>query len=224
MNGAHDLGGMHGFGSIERDDATFHAEWEKRTRALVHAVRATGTYNIDESRYGIERMPPADYLAASYFERWLASLETNLVDKGKLTREEIAERVARYQADPSLPVPERLDAELAARVASARPRAMPDPDGPQPRFSPGDVVTTRNQHPRGHTRLPRYARGRRGVIYRIHGAHPLADARAAGRGACLEPLYSVRFEARDLWGGSADGPGAVYLDLWESYLESAKEA
>jgi nitrile hydratase len=96
---------------------------------------------------------------------------------------------------------------------------MPVPDGPAACFEPGDPVVTRNVHPRGHTRLPRYARGKRGVVNRVHGAHPLADANAAGQGPRMEPLYSVRFDAQELWGESADGRGSVYIDLWESYLE-----
>ena len=82
---------------------------------------------------------------------------------------------------------------------------------------------TRNVHPRGHTRLPRYARGKHGVIHHLHGVETLPDANAHGRGPSPEPLYSVRFEAVELWGASADGPGRVYIDLWQSYLEPHQE-
>ncbi len=223
MNGAHDMGGMQGFGPIERDEAQFHADWEKRVRAVQTLVRARGVYNIDESRWGIERMQPADYLRASYFERWLASLKTNLVDKGVLTTGQIEERTASVlqHADASLPA--GAAPSPAATSSSEEPGHMPMSAGPAPRFAPGDRVVTRNVHPRGHTRLPRYARGKRGVIHLYHGNHPLADAAASGLGTVPEPLYSVEFNAAELWGESADGPGFVHLDLWESYLLSEEE-
>ncbi len=100
---------------------------------------------------------------------------------------------------------------------------MPMASGPAPRFAPGDHVVTRNVHPQGHTRLPRYARGKPGTIRLYHGNHPLADAAASGLGLVPEPLYSVEFDAAELWSESADGPGFVHLDLWESYLLSEEE-
>ena len=221
MNGAHDLGGMHGFGPVVRDDAVFHAEWEKRVRAMNQVLAAQRLRTLDQSRYAIERMPPADYLRSSYFERWLAGIETTLRDKGLLAPDEVEGRTARFLADPSAEVPRREDPELADRVRSRRTSAMPHPDGPAPVFASGERVVTSNVLPVGHIRLPRYARGNRGVIHRQHIAHLLADAAADGV-ELLEPLYSVRFEAAELWGASADGRGAVYLDLWESYL--TKEA
>jgi nitrile hydratase len=90
--------------------------------------------------------------------------------------------------------------------------------GATPRFAPGDPVRTREMHPHGHTRLPRYARGRRGVIHRCHGIHVFPDSNAHGQGEQPQPLYSVRFEARELWGESAEPNEVVHLDLWESYL------
>jgi nitrile hydratase len=223
MNGVHDLGGMHGFGAIrprDHEDA-FHADWERRVHALVLAARAQGIYNIDESRHGIERMPPAEYLRAGYYERWLSSLETNLVDKGVLSQADIDRRTAQLQADASARVDRREDPALAERVV--RERLTPgEPPRPGPsRFRPGDRVVTRNVHPRGHTRLPRYARGKHGVIDRFHGIDTLPDASAHGRGPSPEPLYSVRFDAAELWGESAEPRQCVYIDLWESYLEPA---
>src|SRR3954469_7544131 len=114
MNGAHDMGGMHGFGPVvrEENEPVFHADWERTVFAMNRAVRARGLTNIDESRHGIERMPPAEYLAASYYERWLSSLERNLVDKGIVTQEELASRAALLQEHPDTPTPRRDDPEL----------------------------------------------------------------------------------------------------------------
>ena len=74
MNGVHDLGGMHGFGPIEREEAEplFHSEWESRVRAIAGLAIDGQYYNADAFRHGIERMAPAHYLRATYYERWLA--------------------------------------------------------------------------------------------------------------------------------------------------------
>lgn len=88
-----------------------------------------------------------------------------------------------------------------------------------PRFKAGDAVVARNIHPTGHTRLPRYVRGRRGVVQRNHGGFVFADTRAHGLDDRPQHLYSVRFESHELWGADGVPRDAVYLDLWESYLE-----
>lgn len=225
MNGVHDMGGMHGFGPIEprSNEETFHAEWEKRVPGLVGVATRSGT-NIDQLRHGIERMAPARYLAASYYERHLFSAELNLVEKGVLTTDEIEARVALLGADPSA-VARRDDTALAEATIRARveSRLPPASDAARARFQLGDRIVTRNVHVHGHTRLPRYARGKRGVIHLFHGVETLPDANAHNRGPSPEPLYSVRFDARELWGASADGPGSVFIDLWESYLEPFQE-
>jgi nitrile hydratase beta subunit len=219
VNGVHDMGGMHGFGPVERDEATFHGDWEKRVHALNGLVRGLGIRNIDEGRHAIERMAPDAYLRSSYYERWLASLETSLVEKGVLDGAEIAARAERYRQDPATPVPAPAAPDPDAPARTPPRGYRPLPDGPAPRFAPGDRVVARNVHPPGHTRLPRYARGKRGTVDRVHGVHAFPDTNAHGLGPQPHPLYSVRFEAAELWGPSADGPGTVYLDLWESYLE-----
>ena len=91
-----------------------------------------------------------------------------------------------------------------------------------PRFAVGDRVITREMHPRGHTRLPRYARGKRGIIHLVHGIHVFPDTNAHGLGEMPQALYSVRFEARQLWGDTAEPNQWVHLDLWESYLEPGR--
>ena len=178
-------------------------------------------YNADEFRHGIERLGAARYLATSYYEHWLASIETLLVEKGVVTRHELEARTAALGADPDLPRPRRDDPALLARMREEirKGSAAKSEAEPRPRFRPGDPVVTRNLHPPGHTRLPRYARGRRGVIERIHGVFTLPDSHAHGRGRQPQPLYSVGFESRELWGEAAEPRERVHLDLWESYLE-----
>jgi nitrile hydratase beta subunit len=226
MNGIHDMGGMQGFGPIRphENDETFHAEWEKRVPGLSAAGFMHRVYNIDEMRHGIERMQPADYLTASYYERHLFTVELNFVEKGILTREEIEARMELLRRDPAA-AQRRDDPAIAERVIQVRLASAPLPDAHAEvaRFKPGDRVVTRNVHTPGHTRLPRYARGRRGVIDSFHSVETLPDASAHGRGPSPEPLYNVRFEAAELWGTTADGQGWVHLDLWESYLEPEED-
>ncbi len=220
MNGIHDLGGMHGFGPVERevDEPLFHAEWEARVRALVNLMITQKYYTIDASRYGIEQMAPAEYLRATYYERWLASLEYNLTEQGLLGRDELDARVAFLRQHPGVDPPRTGGVAPPPRAQEAPPESSPA----APRFAVGDAVVARNVHPRGHTRLPRYARGKRGEIHRAHGPQTFPDTNAHGVGEQPQPLYSVRFEAPELWGESSEPRAAVYLDLWESYLEPAR--
>lgn len=216
MNGIHDLGGMHGFGPVvrEEDEPTFHAEWEARVWGMVQAIRGAGYYNIDQSRYGIEQMAPADYLRASYYERWLASLERNLIEGRVIAGDEIDDWFAKLRRDPTAqPHP---DPNV---IPPAPPAEPPSEPAPAPRFAVGDAVVTRNINPHGHTRLPRYARGKHGVVLAYRGVHTLPDTHALGLGANPHPLYNVRFEARELWGDAAEPHETVSLDLWDCYLE-----
>ncbi len=224
MNGVHDMGGMHGMGPVEaeRDEPVFHGEWERRAFAINVASGFLGKWNIDMSRYAREQMPPAEYLATSYYEHWLWGLEKLLVDQGILTRAAIAARLAGRTA-PLAPAPAGLRVLEAPDVPKAlqnrRAARMADPV--PPRFKPGDPVVTKNMNPIGHTRLPRYARGRRGMVDRDHGVFVFADAAAAGRGRQPQHVYSVRFPARELWGPEASARDAIYIDLFEPYLEPA---
>jgi nitrile hydratase beta subunit len=239
MNGAHDLGGMHGFGRIDAEPETkepvFHADWEKRVFGLVRAVGALGKWNSDMSRYARERQHPVDYLSHSYYENWLAGLEKLLVETGLVTAEELASGARKVRSEEggvrreekgrslssSLPPPHSslsVAEEVAASLARGSSAAMPA-DSP-PRFRPGDRVRARNRHPIGHTREPRYVRGHIGVIQEHHGAHVFPDLSAEGVRVGRH-LYTVRFEASELWGENANGNSAVYVDLWEDYLEPA---
>ncbi|MFN8524489.1 MAG: nitrile hydratase subunit beta [Chloroflexota bacterium] len=221
MTGVHDLGGMHGFGPVirEENEPVFHAEWEKHVVAIQRATRTGGVINIDEFRHAIERMDPADYLASSYYERWLKSMERRLLEKGVVTREELDRRTAELQGQP-----DRVYAQPTNVRFNPAPRPVPGiPTEPpaqiEPQFSKGDRVVTLNDNPRGHTRLPRYARGRRGVIHGFQGVYVFPDSHALGQGEQSHPLYSVCFAASELWGADADPNGTVYIDLWERYLQ-----
>jgi nitrile hydratase subunit beta len=225
MNGVHDMGGMHGMGPVvhEKNEPVFHHEWESRTFALNLATAALGKWNIDMGRYSRELMPPAEYLATSYYEHWLWGLERLLDEAGFVAREEIEARVRDRRPRRTAAPPAGLRVLKAADVGPALskwPTARVD-DSIPPRFKAGDQVAARNMQPVGHTRLPRYARGRRGVIDQDHGVWAFPDARAAGQGTQSQHCYSVRFTGRELWGPEAAERHFVYLDLFEDYLEPA---
>lgn len=226
MDGVHDMGGMHGFGPVQREEnePVFHDPWEGRVYALGSAMVMPLHPNLDAARFALEQLPPAVYLASSYYERWLSRIERRLIELGCITPEELEARTAFYREHPDAPVPRHHDPAVLERAMARYTRIrepLHRPDGEPPRFTVGDVVRTKNIHPAGHTRLPRYARGKRGVIARVHGCHDFPDTNAHGLGPQPHGLYSVRFDARELWGEDAEDRGCVYLDLWERYLEPA---
>lgn len=223
MDGVHDLGGMQGFGPVERevDEPVFHAPWEAAVLAMMRAGGSRGIFNIDEFRHGIERMNPSHYLRATYYEKWLDGIARVYVEKGVIGGDELAARTAFFEARPDAPAAAAVAGPLPSRGA-ANPGWVQDAireTGARPRFQLGARVVTRNIHPWGHTRLPRYARGKRGEIALFHGIHVFPDTNAHGRGEEPQPLYSVAFDARELWGESAEANQRVHIDLWESYLE-----
>jgi nitrile hydratase subunit beta len=189
VNGVHDLGGQHGHGPVvsETDEPVFHKPWEGRVYALMTLARRAGLFNVDEMRRTIEQMPPADYLQANYYERWLDALERLVAEKG---------------VEPVKPVPINMT-----------------PPHLDPRFKVGDEVQTRHFNPRHHTRLARYARGKTGVVELIHGPYALPDHRAHGKALVWQPVYTIRFNARELWGEDGNPHDSVSMDLWEEYLE-----
>ena len=223
MNDAHDLGGMRGFGliEIEPDEPAFHHEWERRTFAITLAAGYLGLWNIDQSRAMREQMPRAEYVATSYYGVWLFGLERLLAARGLVTREEIVAR----RADPSAAVaPADAARALAAgeveRVLATRHASRLDVDVPA-RFTVGGRVVTRSTNPTRHTRLPRYALGRRGVVTDDHGVWIFADAAGSDLGFLPQHVYTVRFEASELWGAETKRHDAVYVDLWDDHLEPA---
>ena len=223
MNSAHDLGGMHGLGPInpepEAEEPVFHKDWEKRVFGLTLAAGSLGKWNIDMSRYSRERQHPIDYLRHTYYENWLAGLKKLLVEAQLLNSEELKTGQAAGPADESIRQSVLKAEAVAAVIAKGSPVAMTISTAP--RFKSGQNVRAVNRHPAGHTREPRYVRGRVGVIHEHHGAHVFPDRSAEGLKEGRH-LYSVRFTANELWGESASGRNAVYVDLWEDYLEPAR--
>ena len=215
MNGVHDLGGMMNFGPVdpepEATEPLFHAAWERTVLAM--NLSAPRRWNIDMSRSARETLPPADYLSSSYYEIWLKGLEKLLVAHDLVSRDELA---TGHALSPPADVSPLSPADAVRIVATGAPTIRPH-DVPA-RFSVGDAVRTLNLTPTGHTRLPRYARGRRGVIELVHGAHVFADANALGRGPDPQWLYTVVFDGRELWGDDADAATSVSIDAWEPYL------
>ncbi len=219
MNGVHDMGGMHGMGLVpyERDEPVFHEPWEARVFALNIGMRAWRRWNIDAGRYEIELIPPAEYLRMTYYERWLVRLVGLLVKRDLVTRDEIDAGAPAPGARKAQPV---LTAERVASIIRNGAAASRDVAA-VPRFAVNQRVRARTINPAGHTRLPRYVRGRTGTIARDHGVYVFPDTNALFQGEKPQHVYSVRFTARELWGEQAPPRDAVYLDLWDDYLEPA---
>ena len=220
MNGVHDMGGMHGFGRVEREEGepVFHEPWEGRAYAMRRQLGPLGG-----GRPAVERLEPAVYLASSYYEKWLRAAENTLVEHGVVTAEELDARTEHFRTDPAAAVPTRDDPEQAKKaVERIHTLVRPGRDvGIEPAFAVGDRVRVRNINPPGHTRLPRYVRGKRGVVARFHGVHDVQDAVAPGVTPPPQPVYNVQFEASELWGEAAEANQRLYVDMWESYIEPA---
>ena len=206
MDGIHDLGGMQGLGPVAHSPAepVFHERWEAVARALMAVVAGAIDATGGEFRHSIERMDPGHYLTSSYYEHWLTAAATLAVERGLVTRSELETR-AGGRFPLSGPV-------LAPAVAD------PGPDVRDPRFGVGDRVRVREWHPAGHTRCPRYIRGKAGEVVRLDGSYSVPDVEAHGTARRREPTYSVRFDAADLWQDGQRGV-SVHVDLWDSYLE-----
>ncbi len=217
MNGGQDLGGAHGFGPVlpERDEPVFHSRWEERAFALTLALGMLGRWNIDMSRYYRENRDPVEYLSSTYYELWLKGVERLAAKRGLISEQELESGQCLAPRDPALQVPD---------VACAR-KLLADMRGAKldlpvaPLFSPGERVRVKNMHPTTHTRMPRYCRGKTGVIAADHGVFVFPDTHAMDLGQKPQHCYSVRFTAQELWGESRRD--AVYIDLWDDYLERA---
>jgi nitrile hydratase subunit beta len=217
MDGIHDLGGRQGFGPIDvhEPEEPFHEPWEARMLGMARAMSRPADWSIDWFRHCRELIDPVDYLTRPYYDQWLQTYAAMMVNSGVATVEEVVSGRANKGA-PDLPPP------IAPAAVAAATRAVTrfDREGASPAFAVGDTVRTKDHGVPGHTRLPAYARGRRGKIAARHGAHVLPDANACGQ-ARAEPLYSVAFDAAELWAEAAGRRDRVFLDLWESYLERA---
>jgi nitrile hydratase beta subunit len=220
MNGVHDMGGMDGFGKVEAisSEPPFHDMWEGRVLALSRAMQATGEWNIDVARYGIEMLPPAVYLASSYYKRWFLRLENLCLANGLVSSDELA---AARASGPGRPLKGNVltagdvDTTLVRRNYSRTPTAPAQ-------FRVGQRVCAKNMHPGLHTRLPRFVRGHYGVIERIQGCHVFPDAVVAEHVKRGEWLYTVTFDGRELWGADADPTVQVSIEAFEPYLEPSE--
>jgi nitrile hydratase beta subunit len=219
MNGVHDMGGMQGMGPIqyEKNEPVFHERWEARLFALNRSMGAWRKWNIDASRFQREQIPAAEYLRMSYYEKWLAGLVDLMVKTDLVTPAEIE------SGTPSPGSPKQIPPLTVDKVLPGIARGAPaSRDVPAiARFQTGQSVRARNINPEGHTRLPRYARGKFGTIERDYGVFVFPDTDALFLGEKPQHLYSVRFSARELWGDQAVQQDAVYIDMWDDYLEPA---
>jgi nitrile hydratase beta subunit len=225
MNGVHDMGGLQDMGPVpyEKDEPVFHTAWEGRVYGINASLRAMGLWNLDAWRHQIELLPPADYMRMTYYERWLRINEQLVVKHGLVTPAELAAGArdsgsakATQALTPAL-TPALTQAVAARHLGRGIPSSH-DPTVP-PRFKVGQTVRARNMHPAGHTRLPRYARGKAGAIARDHGVYTFPDTNAHFQGEKRQHVYSVRFPARELWGEDASPLDSVYVDMWDDYLE-----
>ena len=219
MNGAQDMGGLHGFGPVEPEpnEPPFHAEWEKRALALTLAMGMPGGWNIDMSRSARESIPPAEYLSKSYYEIWIAGLEKLMAERGLVSSDEID---AGHALQPPKPVKKILNKSDVAQVLYRGGPTEREAMAPA-RFAPGDKVRAKNMHPLTHTRLPRYVRGHVGMVEHVRGCHVFPDSNATGAGENPQWLYTVQFSGPELWGPDSDPTVSVSVDAWEPYLESA---
>ena len=225
MDGIHDLGGKQGFGAVVREDAepVFHERWESRVFGMSRLGSGGAARNLDQSRHAIERIDPGAYLTHGYYGRWLGALENLVVEAGVLDTATITRRAIELGAG-------------AADLIAARPSSSPDridyepadaghrrAVAASPRFGLGDRVRTHSHGVPGHTRLPAYARGRRGTIVSWHNGWVFPDTNAHGHGENPQHLYTVAFEGSELWGVDAEPGVFVNLDLFEPYLENVDE-
>lgn len=221
MNGLHDVGGMHGFGPIEIDpnEPVFHEPWEGRTFALLLAMGSHYRMTLDRSRFLMESFPPFDRVALGYYERWVNRLMLVGEMKGVLTADEVAAckagKIPDAGAVKAKPVSKAdLEGLFNTIRSSTRPISAPAA------FAIGQTVRAKEMNPKGHTRIPRYVRGKLGVVVSDHGGHVFPDTNA------LDPpredpcrLYTVKFAATGLWGNEVNRRDSVCVDLWERYLE-----
>lgn len=219
MNGIADMGGMHGFGPVRPTDSyvPFNADWERRTLGITFSTLGDGFYNADEIRKTTESIAPARYLRMSYFERWLHTTEALLVQKKVISEADLAagRAVAIESGRKPTITPKEADSILLIG-ASTRMK-----EGAAPRFRAGDAVRARNINPEHHTRLPRYVRGKPGIVVKDNGIFSLPDSNSQGLGGKPQHVYAVRFRAADLWGESASPRDTLQLEMFDDYLEPA---
>ncbi len=227
MNGVFDLGGTDGFGPVNHvaEEPPFRSEWEKSAVAMFFPVFRAGWLGIDEFRHGVERMDPVDYLTSPYYNHWVHTMEHYGRVRGFLDPAELDRRTQHYLEHPDAPLPAHeprqdlvdfVDAVVFEGAGATRPTDK------QPRFTAGDAVRTKSVAPFGHTRLARYVRGKVGEVVAHRGSFVYPDTAGNGLGENPEHVYTVKFDARELWGDEyADRNSSVCFDVWDPYIEHA---
>lgn len=221
MNGVHDMGGMQGFGSVirEENEPVFHADWERKMRAMVVCLDKNKVIKLDEVRYAIERVRPDYYVSFSYYERWLIALMILLLEKKVLNEAEIEVLKRTFFVGEKQDL---LDTLTQLKYSPEKAKHADElTSKASPLFKPGDKIKTKLIHSKAHIRLPGYAKGKCGIVKEIEGDYKLPESNIYTEQAFKEPVYLVEFEASELWGPCAPVQDKVLIDLWESYLEPA---
>jgi len=215
MNGAHDLGGKHGFGPVDRSQTEdFVHTWEEQVFSLTLACGMLGQWNLDQSRYARECTDPVSYLSGSYYEHWLHGLELLLVQKGLVSKDELTHGQNNEQETPGLTA---ANPDTVKKILNTGTSTLM-PDTAANKFTLHQRVIVKKQNPKSHTRAPSYIHGVAGTVIKLHGMHVFADEHAASGKKVPQHLYTVRFEAQSIWGGDAEPNSCVYVDLFEPYL------
>ncbi len=216
MSGVHDMGGLECYGPIEYEtDEKFHNDWERQVLAITLAMGATGTWNLDQSRFSRESLEPSDYLSIGYYRIWLKALESLLLQHELVTQHEL--ETGRSYSEPKQVKRVLKATDVAAVLKKGGPVSREVSH--EPRFSIGDVVRVKNIHTPKHTRLPSYIRNHVGIVHAIHGAHVYPDAHAQGLGEDPQWLYNIKFQASELFGVPRSQHDFTHADCWEPYLE-----
>ena len=221
MSGIHDMGGVPGYGRVEpeEDEPVFHSEWEGRIFGLVISVKD------GLSRPRLESLDPNEYLSG-YYQRWMIALERGLIERGVLSAEELEAKTNCFRNDPEASPTRNVNPALTERVRTDmyRQRQVRRTPARLPAFVVGDRVRARRIQHGGHTRLPGYVQGKRGVVGAIYAAYDFPDDIPGDEVAPAQHLYSVRFDGPEVWGASAESGTALYIDMWEGYLDPIETA
>ena len=213
-----DLGGQEGYGRVvpEPEGSSFHTSWEAQVLALAVAMGYTGAWTLDMFRSARETLP--DYSTLSYYEIWCKGLLRLMAERGLISDEELA---SGHALRPFRSLARLLkEADVAAVLAKGSPTVRPATAPAL--FTVGNRVRTVSTPAPHHTRLPGYARGKQGIVERVHGVHVFADANSQGLGEQPQWLYTVVFDGSELWGEKGHGELRVSIDAWEPYLEQIK--
>lgn len=230
MDGIHDFGGKHGFGEVATTDSLvgFAERWHGSVFTMVNSLGPAGVvHNTDHFRHAVERIDPVSYLTDGYYGRWLGGAETLLVEAGIISQQQLTDRALSLGAHETDRIAARP--QSVGQPLQRDPTLLPPPtaqrEQPQPPlFAMGDCVLTRMAPVAGHTRLPAYVRGRLGTIVALHGAWVYPDTNAHDQGEQPQHLYTVCFDAQELWAAEATAGLEVCVDLFEPYLNLVEEA